>query len=203
MNITDLFNSDLGKQIIEGIGQKTGTTEKETSSVIASAVPALLGALQNNATSTDGANGILGALTSSNHSGSILDNLSGFFTGSDNSDGKGILGHIFGSQQKELEESISSRTGVSSGKVSQILILLAPIVMGYLGKLTQKNNVENTGGLTDMLSGMLGGTAGSSILSKILDQNGDGKLGLDDLGSFLSGDKKEGLGGIFGKIFGK
>ena len=48
-NITDLLNSDLGKQIISGISAKTGTSTKETSSVLSAAMPALLGGLHKNA----------------------------------------------------------------------------------------------------------------------------------------------------------
>ena len=69
--LMDLLNSDLGKQIISGVGQQAGTSESETSSVLSSALPALLGAMQNNASTEEGASGLLGALLGGKHDGSL------------------------------------------------------------------------------------------------------------------------------------
>ena len=127
-NISELLNSDLGKQIISGIGKQAGTSEKETASVVSAAAPVLMGMLQKNASSEQGASGILGAL--SKHDGSILDNLSGFLSAGDTTDGNGILGHILGSKKNTVEAAISQKTGVSSANTSKIIALLAKIIMG-------------------------------------------------------------------------
>lgn len=187
--ILDLLNGSLGKEVVDGISQKTDASAEQTQAVVSTALPALLGALQNNA-SSGGAQGILNAI-GSKHDGSILDNLSGFFGNDDTSDGNGILGHVLGNKQVAVEQAISGKTGVSSGTVSKILAMLAPIVMGYLGKQSRNSNVSDGGGLSDMLGGMLGGQSGGNILGGLLDQNGDGKLGVDDVGGLL--------GGFFGK----
>ncbi len=207
-NILDLLNSDLGKQIISGIGQQTGTSEKETASVVSAAAPVLMGMLQKNASSEQGATGILGAL--SKHDGSILDNLSGFLGSGDTKDGNGILGHILGSKKSSVESAISKQTGVSSGNVSQILALLAPIIMGYLGKESKSAGANSGGGLGDLLGGLMGGSSkgssvGGNILSSLLDQDGDGQLGVNDVITAISGNKKKsgGIGGMLGGLFGK
>ncbi len=190
-NILDLFNGSLGKEVVDGITQKTGTSAAQTQAVVSTALPALLGALQNNASSGNGAQGILNAL-GSKHDGSILDNLSGFLGNDDANDGNGILGHILGNKRGAVEQAISGKTGVSSASVSKILAMLAPIVMGYLGKQSRNNNVSDSGGLSDLLGGLLGGqSGGGNMLGGLLDQNGDGKLGIDDVGGLL--------GGLFGK----
>src|SRR5690554_6668587 len=103
-NISELLNSDLGKQIISGIGKQAGTSEKEIASVVCAAAPVLMGMLQKNASSEKGATGILDAL--SKHDGSILDNLSGFLSAGDATDGNGILGHILGSKKDTVESAI-------------------------------------------------------------------------------------------------
>lgn len=208
-NISELLNSDLGKQIISGIGKQTGTSEKDTASVVSAATPILMGMLQKNASSEQGATGILGAL--SKHDGSILDNLSGFLSSGDTADGNGILGHILGSKKDTVEKAISQQTGVSSANTSKIIAMLAPIVMGYLGKESKGKNVTSGGGLGDLLGGLLGGSSSSSssvggnILSSLLDQDGDGKLGVNDVITAISGKKKKsgGLGGLLGGLFGK
>lgn len=202
-NILNLLTSGLGSQIINGISEKTNTSVEQTSSVVSSAIPALLGALQNNASTEDGAQGILNAVTSK-HDGSILDNISGFLgNGGNEQEGKGILGNIFGNQLGDIQNGISQKTGVSASSVGSILSLLAPIIMGYLGKQAQSSNISDGGGISNLLSSLLGGNSGSSILSSILDQNGDGKLGLDDLAGLVSGNKNSKGNGLLGNLLGK
>ncbi|GHV43222.1 hypothetical protein FACS1894180_1660 [Bacteroidia bacterium] len=205
-NLLDILNSDLGKQIISGIGRQTGASQKETSSVLSSALPAMLDGLHKNA-SQGGANGIMEALTQ--HDGSILDNVTDFLSGGNKvaDDGKGILGHIFGSQLGAVTNGISKQAGVSASKTSSILEMAAPVLMGYLGKQTQSSGVTGGGGLAGMLGGLLGGSGGGSILSSLLDQNGDGKLDIADIASVVTGtNKAKGgglLGGLLGGLFGK
>ena len=211
--LMDLLDSDLGQQIISGVSQRAGTTENETSSVLSSALPTLLGAMQNNAATPEGKSGLLGALLGGKHDGGILDNLSGFLGGADLSDGSNILGHVLGGNQPNVENNLSQNTGVSSDKIGMILKMAAPILMAYLAKNAKQSGInkndESTsgGGISDILGGLLGGNEGSStsgaggLLTSALDQNGDGKLTIDDAVSAAS--KHGGIGGIFGKIFGK
>src|SRR5690606_2836669 len=152
--ILDLLNGSLGKEVVDGIAQRTDAPTEQTHAVVSTALPALLGALQNNASSGD-AGEILNAI-GSKHDGSIFDNLSGFLGSDDTTDGDGILGHVLGNKRGAIAQAISGKTGVSSGTVSKILAMLAPIVMGYLGKQSRSNNVSDGGGLSDLLGGMLG-----------------------------------------------
>jgi len=201
--ITDLLNSDMGKELVSSISQKTGIDASQATNVVSSGLPALMGAMQNNLSSADGASGLLSALTSGKHDGSILDNLGGFLNGGDFSDGSKILGHVLGGNQDTMVQGLSSKTGVDSSIISKILPMLAPIVMGYLGKQTKSNGVSNSSDLGGMLGGLLGGSGGNSILTSVLDQNGDGKLDVSDAMSALSGKKKGGLGGLLSGLFGK
>lgn len=215
--LMDLLNSDLGKQIISGVSQQAGTNENETSSVLSSALPALVGAMQSNVATPEGQSGLLGALLGGKHDGSILDNLSGFLGGGDHSDGANILGHVLGGNQENVQNNLSQNTGVSSDKVGMIMKMAAPILMGYLAKQAQGSGLNSNGattsggGLSDILGGLLGGgqqaqqaptqSAGSSILTSVLDQNGDGQLDMSDAMSAVQ--KRGGLGGLLGKFFGK
>ncbi len=209
MDITQLLSGGLGQQVISGIGNQTGTSEQETSSVINAALPVLMGMLRKNASTEDGASGIMSALTK--HNGGIFDHLSDFLGSGDTSDGNGILGHILGNNKSTVENQISQQTGVSSLNVSKIIAMLAPIVMGMLGKQASQSQANNTGGLGNILGGLLGAggastsSVGGGILASILDQDGDGQLGVGDLLSAVSGSNKSsgGLGGLLGGLFGK
>ena len=124
-------------------------------------------------------------------------------------DGAGILGHILGSKQPQVENALSSKSGMDAGTISQILQIAAPILLGYLGKQTRQQNVSSPDGLNGLLGGLMGGgkTAAKqqSLIETFLDSDGDGSV-IDDLaGMVLSGggQKKSGLGGILGGLFGK
>lgn len=195
MNILELLGGGQAKEIIENISKQAGTTQQETSSVVNAAGPLLMGMLKNNASSEQGAAGILGAL--SKHDGSVFDNLGAFFGNNEASsaDGLGILGHILGGKQNEVQTAISKETGVSIGSIAKILPLLAPLIMGYLGMQSKNKKVNTGGGLGDLLGGMLGGNAGGAggLLGQILgggSSKGGGLGGLlGGLGDMLGGKK--------------
>lgn len=200
--IMEMLNSDLGKQIIGTISEKTGIDATQASSVLANGLPAIMSAMQNNV-SGEGASGLLAALSSSKHDGSILDNVSGFLKDGDFTDGSKILGHVLGGKEENMVQGLSSKTGVDSGIIAKILPMLAPIVMGYLGKQTKKEGVSNSSDLSGMLGGILGGLGDNAMLTSVLDQNGDGKLDASDAMEAFSGKKKGGLAGMLGGLFGK
>ena len=211
--ISDLLNSDLGKQLVSSISEKTGINASQASDVVSSSVPALLGQMQNKVLSGEGATGLLSALTNGKHDGSILDNIGGFLNGGDFSEGNKILKHVSGNSQDSMVQGLSAKTGVDSSIISKILPILAPIIMGYLGKQTKNKGVSSTPDLGGLLGGLLGGgndsskgsSLGGSLLTSVLDQNGDGKLDVSDAMSAISGSgkKKGGLGGLLGGLFGK
>ena len=207
--ILDLLNSDLGKQIVSGVAGSTGTDTNKTSSVLTMALPLLMKGMERNASSPEGAAGLLNALNNK-HDGSILDNLSGLFNGgvddSVKQDGAGILGHILGGKQNGVQQVIGQKSGLDADTVGNILKIAAPLVMGYLGKQKNNQNIANSGDLTGLLGGLLGGNSAKSeqnFLEQILDADGDGSV-VDDVAGLLLGGKKNsggGLGGMFGGLF--
>lgn len=208
--ILDLLNSDLGKTIVSGVAGSTGQDTNKTSSVLTMALPVLMKAMQRNAATPKGAEGLMGAL-SGKHDGSILDNLGDLFGGGVNpevtNDGSKILGHILGGRQRGVEQVIGQKAGIDAGSVGNILKVAAPILMGVLGKQTRQQNVRQSSDIGGLLGGMLGGNSSQqeqSFLEKILDADGDGSMIDDVAGMVLGGSqKKSGLGGLLGGLFGK
>ena len=207
--LLDLLNSPMGKQLISGVAGQTGQPENKTADVLSMAMPLLLGAMKKNVSSPQGAEGLMSAL-SSKHDGSILDNLGGLFGGGvDDSvmnDGAGILGHVFGGKQPQVENALSQKSGMDTGSIANILKIAAPIVMGFLGKQKAQSNVSDANGLNSLLGGMLGGQPqqNQSLITTLLDADGDGSI-LDDVAGMVmgGGKKKGGLGGLLGGLFGK
>jgi len=207
--LLDLLNSPMGKQLISGVAGQTGQPENKTADVLSMAMPLLLGAMKKNVSSPQGAEGLMSAL-SSKHDGSILDNLGGLFGGGvDDSvmnDGAGILSHVFGGKQPQVENALSQKSGLDAGSVASILKIAAPIVMGFLGRQKAQSNVSDANGMNSLLGSMLGGQPqqNQSLITTLLDADGDGSI-LDDVAGMVmgGGKKKGGLGGLLGGLFGK
>ncbi|WP_353778284.1 DUF937 domain-containing protein [Winogradskyella sp. 3972H.M.0a.05] len=207
--ILDLLNSDLGKTIISGVAGSTGQDTNKTSGLLTMAMPVLMKAMERNASTPEGAEGLYGALNK--HDGSILDNLGDLFNGGVNKevvdDGGKILGHVLGSRQLGVEKVLSEKSGMDLGSVANILKVAAPILMGVLGKQSRQQNVSQASDMSSVLGGLLGGNSTQreqGFLEKILDADGDGSVIDDVAGMVLGGGKKKsgGLGGLLGGLFG-
>lgn len=212
--ILDLLNSDLGKTIVSGVAGSTGQDTNKTNSVLTMALPVLMKAMQRNASSSEGAEGLMSALNK--HDGGILDNLGDLFNGGVNSDvlqdGSKILGHVLGNKQQGVEQVIGQKAGIDANAVADILKTSAPILLGLLGKQKRETNVNNAGDLGGLLGDLLGGNSNEreqSFLEQILDADGDGSI-VDDVAGMVLGNasgsqQKSGglLGGLLGGVFGK
>jgi len=193
MALVDEILKQLQGGGITQIAGQLGIDEGKVSRVAAGAVPALVTALAGNASTPTGRSSLASALDR-DHDGSILDDVAGFLGGGGSSDGAGILRHVFGSRQGSLSEALGGASGLDSGSVGRILAMLAPLVMGALGKAKQARGLDGDG-LASMLGAERKAAAASApdaigMLSKMLDADGDGSA-MDDVAGML--------GGLFGK----
>lgn len=202
-SLQDLLGSELGTQAVDQISQNVGADNSMVNTAIQAALPALINGLANNTATPQGAESLNTALEK-DHDGSVLDDLGGLagtiFGGQTAAappplpalDAGGILGHLLGDKQDAVAEEVSQRSGMGTGQVMQILMFLAPIVMGYLGRQKQQQGV-GADGLGGLLGGLFGGgqqqtqpqPSGNSILdmaSNVLDRDHDGSV-IDDLAS--------------------
>ncbi|QQS47524.1 MAG: DUF937 domain-containing protein [Acidobacteriota bacterium] len=192
MNLTDLLQGALSGNTVSQISQTIGADEDATSTAIQSALPMILGGLARNSQSDEGAASLFGAIDN-DHDGSVLDDLAGFIGNYGQASGAGILGHVFGGQQPAIEQTVSQTSGLDMSKVGPLLTILAPIVMGALGK-TQRQEGLGAGDLAGLLGGstqqMASGSPVVDLLSQVLDRDRDGSAVDDVIGM---------LGGFFGK----
>lgn len=207
--ILDLLRSPTGQQMISGVANQTGNSTDQTGSVLTMALPLLMGAMKKNASTPEGAQGLMSAL-SNKHDGSILNNLGGLFGGgvdqSVKEDGAGILGHVLGGKQSQVENAISQKSGVDTSSVASILQMAAPILMGLIGQKKQEENINEPSGIQNLLGNLMGGgeqaNKQQSLIESFLDSDGDGSI-LDDVASLALGGNKGGIGGMLGGLFGK
>jgi hypothetical protein len=177
MSLLDMLQSQLQGQPTAQLGRQLGTDEGATQKAIGAALPALMAALAGNASRGEGATSLAKALEK-DHDGGILDDLTGFLDRQDTQDGEGILKHALGSRRQTVETEVAKQSGLDASAISGLLPMLAPLVMGALGR-EKRNQGLDIGGLTSMLSGegqrakeMAPGALG--LLGGLLDDEGDG-----------------------------
>jgi hypothetical protein len=201
--IADLIASNLQGDTLSRISRSIGAPEDRTRDAALAALPLMLGQMRRNAATPEGAASLAGALER-DHDGGLLDNLGPLVSmlgggaaaggaGSRALDGAGILGHIFGGRQPQVEEGVARASGLDRGQVMRLLMMLAPIVMAALARQRQSAPAaagQPGGGLADLLGQATssaraqapGGIMGA--LSGLLDADGDGSV-LDDLAGRL------------------
>lgn len=193
-DIAGMLIGMLGSGELDKLGSQLGADSASTQKAVGAAVPLLLSALGKNAASPQGAEALLGAL-SRDHDGSVLDNVGAALgSGALGKDGAAILGHVLGNKQGAVAAGIGQASGLSADTSGQLLAMLAPLVMGGLGK-TQRQSGLDAAGLASMLGGQREqANAGLGGLAGLLDMDGDGDATNDimKIGGKL-------LGGLFGR----
>jgi len=190
-SLQDLLGQQQGSEATNQISQMLGANPTATQSAIQMALPMILGSLAKNTAQPSGAESLSNALQE-NHDGGILNNLSGYLNNSNptqNDDGIGILGHIFGQNQGAAAQQVSKSSGLDIGQVAQLMITLAPIVMGYLGRQKQQQNLD-AGGVSDLLNQQQqqiqsSGNPMMDMVSSFMDSDKDGSS-LDDIASLAA-----------------
>jgi hypothetical protein len=115
----------------------------------------------------------------------MLDNLSGLLGGSSMQDGSKILGHVFGNKQNNMQQQLGRATGLGGQGAGDLMSMLAPMVMGALGKAKQNNNM-GAGGLQDLLKQeqqtmQKRQPKQAGLIEGMLDSDGDGDVDLSDI----------------------
>ncbi|MGK6343962.1 DUF937 domain-containing protein [Chryseobacterium sp. DT-3] len=215
MSLIDLLTGNTSNQVAEQAENKFGISRNQIIALLAVAAPLVISYLRNKSQDANEAEALNNALDK-DHDGSILDDASQ--AEARQAEGGSILDHVFGGQKSTVENQLSQNTGISIDKIGPILAMLAPVIMGYIGKEKQQNNV-GAGGLGDLLGGILGNASNQAqtqqsnplndILGSVLGggqaQSGGNPLN-DILGSVLGGGGQQqqggGLGNILGNILG-
>jgi hypothetical protein len=192
-SITNLLISQLGSGALSQISEQLGIDESKAQQAVGMALPMLIGALNRNTSSSkSGAEALAGALQR-DHDGSILDNLPQAITKRETiEDGSAILGHVLGEKRGGIMNSVSRATNIDSDQVAQIFAILAPIVLGALGQMQRKKNLDAQGVSALLQEERKTVEKTSSGLTQLLDMDGDGDVSEEiiSLGSSL-------LGGLF------
>ena len=169
-----LLKTLMADGAISALAKKTGIGGAALKKLLPLAIPLLLKAMTNNASSQSGVQSLLGALTQHTSKKTMAQQIEE----ADQDDGAKIIGHILGKDSQSSLLSLSSQSGLSQKEVSSVLSGIAPALLSGLSAATSS----------------AGSSAGKVDLSDGLD--------LSDVVAMLGGAKPEPaglLGGLFGK----
>ncbi len=218
MNLIDLITGNAGTQVASQAENKFGISKNQVIALMAVAAPLVISYLRKKSQDDPNEAEALNNALDKDHDGSILDDPSQ--VEARQQEGGSILDHIFGGQKSQVENQLSQNTGISMDKIGPILAMIAPLIMGFIGKEKQSSGINSGGGLGDLLGGILGGAQNQAqnepanplndILGSVLGGGSSQSTGnpLNDiLGGVLGGggekqQQQGGLGGILGSILG-
>ncbi len=173
----------LNKDNVNSLSQMTGLDQEKTTSAISQILPALLQGLSQNVKQEGGLSSLENALAK-DHNGSILNNVMSAFMNGDKAEdtgrdtnGLGIINHIFGGQQNQVAQNIGSNLNIDSSTIMSLMAKIAPLVMGFLGKSKNDGGMD-IGSLLNMATTLMGNGG---------NQQAGGLGSLLDLGSQLLG----------------
>ena len=194
-SVLDDLRSQLSGETVSNISRRIGADPQQTKTAIDGAIPMLLAALGQEAADPERRAGLQQAIEE-DHDGSVVDDLPAYLNGQLSgkaTNGQGIVNHVLGERQQPAAQALAGKSGLDMSTIMSLLPLLAPIVMGMLGKK------ERTGGLSpdNLADALVGDTQRAA--------NDSPDIG-DLLGSVLGGGSSGQAGGIddlLGSILGK
>lgn len=190
-SLVDELMAQLQGAPMQQLAQQLGTSPAQAQTAVGAAVPLLIAALGRNAAQPQGAMDLFGALQRDHAGNANLGSLLGSMLGGGTStagappaNGAAILGHIFGANRQRAESGLGQATGLG-GNAGQLLQWLAPIVMAFLAQRMRSGGMD-AGSLGQTLGQERArvqqqGGLGGGLLGSLLDQDGDGQVGLNDL----------------------
>ena len=169
--------------IVQSIAEKEGISIDDAGSIIDQLAPILMGATKENLRSDKDSSAILKQISDSQFH-EMYNNPKEAVRRDDLSDmGNIILGQITGSREnsRKVAMHVEQKTGMNLDVIKNILPMIAPFIIGALGKMAaptinnqnqnQNTQVSHGGGLEDILIGMM-------------DQDHDGSV-IDDIGGMI------------------
>src|SRR5262249_10117519 len=115
MDILEAICGAQGSGAVQQLGQQFGLNNDQVSSALSALVPALAAGFQQNMSSQQGLDGLLGALGGGQHQ-RYVDAAPASDHPDTINDGNGILGHVFGSKDvsRQVANQAAAQTGVGA-----------------------------------------------------------------------------------------
>jgi len=158
--VSELMSAAGSGNNLSLISNAVGGNTNQVQSALGMGLPLIMGSMANTAAKPGGADMLAGMLRTAGAS-SPLDNMAGFLDNPAAAGGSAMVSTLFGSQIGAVQNAISQKTGLPPAIVGKVLEIAAPMVMGYVGKMFLKQNMDSAG-LSSLLAGQSAAALGSS-----------------------------------------
>lgn len=156
MDILGLIKDKLTDSVIEKVSNFLGEHPENIGSALNSSIPIVLGGIMRSASNDEETGKVMDVLKDGGHTGEILDDLPNLLGNFDKTQllitiGSNIFNHFTGSKSNSIVEKLSALTSIRKTSASSLVGLAAPLVLGALGKVVNKEGL-GVSGLTRLLA---------------------------------------------------
>lgn len=184
MDMMDLMNLLGNKDMMEGIGKKSGVDPNQVDKLINMGLPTIMKAMKGNISDQKGAESLLNALKQ--HEDDDVEEMIKDPSKINMKDGEKILGHILSGKKDNVKNNLAKETGLKGEQVNDILSQLAPLLMGTLGQQQKQGKIDSNN-VSNLITDALGKSAKGGMMDmaeKFLDADNDGSI-MDDVGKLM------------------
>ena len=190
MNLIELITGNAGNQVASQAENKFGISKNQIIALLAVAAPLVISYLRKKSQEDPNEAEALNNALDKDHDGSKLNDITSMISNYKGENGSAILNHMFGDKKENIINSVSKSSGLDMNSTSNLMSMLAPFVLEFLGKNKKEQNLDADGisNLTSMASNFLGGSNGDlmGMLTNFLDADKDGSI-VDDAMDLLGG----------------
>ncbi len=135
---------------LSAMGKSVGGDEKSVKSALGMGLPLIMGSMADTASKPGGAD-ILTKMIPKAGASNPMDNVGAQIGNQDTAAGSDMLSKLLGDRMGPMQSAISKKSGLAPDGVGKLLAMVAPLLMGQIGKMFTQGNMDSKG-----LSALLG-----------------------------------------------
>jgi hypothetical protein len=157
INLLESAKSLFTPDVVSKASSIIGETPAKTQQAIGTAVPSLAGVLCNEASTPGGAAKVHNLITSAQLPGDLLSNASGTLAGGPQTDGlmrtgSGLVSSLLGDRAGSVANLVAGASGIQSSSASKLLSLVAPLLIGVIGRHLTSSGI-GASGISSLMAG--------------------------------------------------
>lgn len=147
MNLFGELRGILAGDISLKIANITGEKEEKVKKAIDGLIPTLMGGLMKRVSNEAGATTLMNVIQRGKHDGSITDKLYDFLRDRESfqplyEQGSSLVSQVLPDKKSAIATLISQFAGIRNSSATSIMAIVAPVVVGKLGKLAQSQGLD-------------------------------------------------------------
>ncbi len=155
MALLDMLAGELlGTKSVGELSKSADASNEQVKQLVTKALPLLISGMYQNSSTDEGAQSLEKALDA--HAPNAEKSTSAMLSKADVKDGKKIVKHLLGDNEKEVTKGLSQSTGLSQTQVSTLLGQLAPVVLSLVGNYKQEEKTDSSNLISILGSALLG-----------------------------------------------